>query len=333
MKMEVMLQAANRIAPFFRNQPHELTSPEGRVAGFSAYLEHARKVGNPEGLRMIERYNRHEESEASDRGEQEYFGSIQWMGLWGALGCPRIRVEGKWAALLCESSIPKELYDLVIPPWPAMVVSLPEDLGLVVPLGGRDCPLTQLRIMRVQALRRETMEPWWCWNITVQDRPDHKGNAHSKTLTLRLDDLCGDHRGDNCSSAVDRSTDLIGPIVGGICMAFASGMGKRVAATKKIDRHSRRHPIPQCDEWVLGKPVMVDLRPRIRAFIKSGLKVAGPLHVQVLVRGHWKQQPHGVGRTERKFIHIEPYWRGPEDAPIAVRPHVLTKSDAIEPPA
>ncbi len=29
------------------------------------------------------------------------------------------------------------------------------------------------------------------------------------------------------------------------------------------------------------------------------------------------------GQTERRFMHIEPYWRGREDAPIAVRPHIL----------
>jgi len=45
--------------------------------------------------------------------------------------------------------------------------------------------------------------------------------------------------------------------------------------------------------------------------------------VQCVVAGHWKMQPCGPGGSERKRIFIEPYWRGPEDAPIAIRPHVL----------
>jgi hypothetical protein len=46
-----------------------------------------------------------------------------------------------------------------------------------------------------------------------------------------------------------------------------------------------------------------------------------PPSVQCLVRGHWKRQPCGHELQDRKWIQIEPYWRGPEDAPIAVRSH------------
>lgn len=42
-----------------------------------------------------------------------------------------------------------------------------------------------------------------------------------------------------------------------------------------------------------------------------------------LVTGHWKNQPYGEGRSFRKRIFVEPYWRGPEDGQLAVRPHVL----------
>lgn len=31
----------------------------------------------------------------------------------------------------------------------------------------------------------------------------------------------------------------------------------------------------------------------------------------------------GEDLTERKFIHIEPYWRGDPDSPIALRTHLL----------
>lgn len=30
---------------------------------------------------------------------------------------------------------------------------------------------------------------------------------------------------------------------------------------------------------------------------------------------------HGTGGLLRKWIHVEPYWRGGEDAPIAVKTH------------
>ena len=34
-----------------------------------------------------------------------------------------------------------------------------------------------------------------------------------------------------------------------------------------------------------------------------------------------KRQVVGIGRTGRKVIWVEPYWRGPEEAPILTRPY------------
>ena len=45
--------------------------------------------------------------------------------------------------------------------------------------------------------------------------------------------------------------------------------------------------------------------------------------VRTRVSGHWRNQPHGVGRLERKLIFIEPFWRGDEDAPISAPKHVV----------
>lgn len=34
------------------------------------------------------------------------------------------------------------------------------------------------------------------------------------------------------------------------------------------------------------------------------------------VRGHWRRQPYGPGRTQRRLIYINPQLRGPQDKPI-----------------
>lgn len=39
------------------------------------------------------------------------------------------------------------------------------------------------------------------------------------------------------------------------------------------------------------------------------------------VRGHWKSQPHGPGRSLTKEILIEPYWKGPDAAEIIHKPY------------
>ncbi len=85
-------------------------------------------------------------------------------------------------------------------------------------------------------------------------------------------------------------------------------------------QHQRRtNKTPTVYSFKLTRPVKVDVREAVRDYVEG--KTSSSPSVQTLVRGHWKQQPHGPGRELRKYIHVEPYWRGPEDAPIAVRPH------------
>lgn len=81
-------------------------------------------------------------------------------------------------------------------------------------------------------------------------------------------------------------------------------------------------------EYVVGKPVQWDVREFVRNYVATG-RPGGRLGVQTLVRGHWKHQPCGPQSKERRFIHIEPHWRGPDNAPIAVRPHILKGSPTV----
>jgi len=39
-----------------------------------------------------------------------------------------------------------------------------------------------------------------------------------------------------------------------------------------------------------------------------------------MVRGHWRLQPYGPGKSLRKPLWIDPYVKGPEDKPLDVRP-------------
>lgn len=72
--------------------------------------------------------------------------------------------------------------------------------------------------------------------------------------------------------------------------------------------------------WVLTRPV----RPCSGADVAAALSGADRhISVRTLVRGHWRRQVCGRGRADRKLIHIEPFWRGPEDGAMPIRPHEL----------
>jgi len=46
------------------------------------------------------------------------------------------------------------------------------------------------------------------------------------------------------------------------------------------------------------------------------------MNYRELIPGHWKMQPYGPNNSLRKYIHIDPYWRGPKDAPIKYTHHI-----------
>jgi hypothetical protein len=73
----------------------------------------------------------------------------------------------------------------------------------------------------------------------------------------------------------------------------------------------------------VGHPVKHDFREHVRSFARGE---RDKLSVQSLISGHYKMQPYGPQRSLRKLIWLEPYWRGPEDAPIPIRPHSFESS-------
>lgn len=42
-----------------------------------------------------------------------------------------------------------------------------------------------------------------------------------------------------------------------------------------------------------------------------------------MVRGHWRQQPHGPGGRERKLLWIRPHYKGPDLAAVINKPYLV----------
>ncbi len=56
---------------------------------------------------------------------------------------------------------------------------------------------------------------------------------------------------------------------------------------------------------------------------QSALSEAHAHHVRWVVRGHWRQQPVGEGRAQRRLTWVTPHIKGPPEAPLrAERVHV-----------
>lgn len=111
-------------------------------------------------------------------------------------------------------------------------------------------------------------------------------------------------------------------IVAGLLLTFAHTTNWQERTSRnKAGKRDPRDP-PKHRNIFIGRPLQVDARPALASYLGAKHRHAPP-SMQTLVRGHHKRQVIGVARSGRKVIWIEPYWRGPEDAPILARPYVV----------
>ncbi len=160
-------------------------------------------------------------------------------------------------------------------------------------------------------------QPWTTWSAEA---------AASEDNSAFLDDESLRFKGDESLNDVDiRCLTICRRIAAGVCHAMSSKDDWRPTKSTSKPRSSRKRDQdePIYRVYLMGRPVKVDCRIAVRQYVEKGTKNKGPLTLQLLVRGHWRRQAIGPGRKERKWIRIEPYWKGPEDAPIRTSPREL----------
>lgn len=115
-------------------------------------------------------------------------------------------------------------------------------------------------------------------------------------------------------------------LLANLCVYLCSRPKEELAAAENR-RAAPRRPAPGVDVapgprvWVLGREIKLpkDMRDAARAFAELGRpEVRWRTHARFVVRGHWRRQAVGKGRAERKTIWIHPFWKGPENAAVAL---------------
>lgn len=74
--------------------------------------------------------------------------------------------------------------------------------------------------------------------------------------------------------------------------------------------------------WDVGRTIKIE--PALVRAARLGVhEVAFRLKHRHIVRGHYRNQAHGIRRSERKRIWVAPFWRGPEDGAALVHTYKL----------
>lgn len=204
-------------------------------------------------------------------------------------------------------------------PWPSFAVMVPTGL---VAIEGPDGPSDvvailinvskcQTRTVRIDAYSLCGVSVHSCFEdldaLAEKDRACNDGYVHGP-LDLHM------------VSMDERANQMIYRLLVGLMLELERSPPGSEHAQRRPRRFAMRKGKSVASHWALIRPVTVDCRASVREFVAMG---GSAPTVRTMVRGHWKRQVCGPGGTDRRLVRIEPYWRGPDDGPVAVRSHVV----------
>jgi|SRR5271157_81318 len=249
-------------------------------------------------------------------------------GRWADQAFPQIVVGHKYAAALAATVVrDPHVIAHIMPPFKAFLIDVPPGLFPIAaydaemqPLPGEFNSIIRILVRYGQIRIPDPSEI--AWNLSIFT--DGYVNLWRIQDTAQLISEEVRQLGSNDERDVlpvgdvdSRSMLLAARLVLNVCLAFSDpdnvkpmGRAKTSAGRPKGSRIE-----PKLRVFQLGKPISVDVRQEIQDFAMHGSSRAPS--VQSLVRGHWKPL---LGARLGRPVWIEPYWRGPEDAPILVRP-------------
>lgn len=274
---------------------------------------------------------------ASNNGDADYFqaiatkaGAIRFAIDWFRSGLPKVLVGHKHAAALMCTRMPADAAPELRMLWDGFVVDVPD--GMIVDAG---LPVRHVGLFRTHfdaeyepdgANARGAIK---CVAIMA----DPVGDPHKRAFPYAFEAV------DDLRELAERSNlyeDI--PSEKGRCLMLRLLLG--VIAELNQPRESatiahgasrprlNRRGEPIVSTFALSRDIKVDCREAVHEYMR-GARGTSPT-VQSLVRGHWKKQPCGTARSDRRLIFVEPYWRGPETAPIALRSHAFGVLEEVQ---
>lgn len=270
--------------------------------------------------------------------------SQQWLSAakWAASGFPLVTMGHRYCAALMATETNGEVLDAIELPFPAFVIDLPAGLISCDDQRSRPAPLDYIIVARFRSdsarskrLDLRGKSGWVTFYFATSESTGlglHRCDDHGEIFREPAPEVDDHSEGEKWAYATLTNRDtrchaLIRRLIAGVCLAMSDPktIASRAATpcgTRAERRRNQRGSLyPELSIYQVGAPIQIDCRGSIREYL-SGRAGSAPT-IQFLVRGHWKRQHHGTNNASVKIIWVQPYWKGPVDGPIAVRPHVL----------
>jgi hypothetical protein len=251
---------------------------------------------------------------------------------WVHFSCPQVVMPHTYAAALMSTKVPEDMLDELEPPWDAFVIHIPSNLLWVKDEGSEDrIPIDAVAVSYKREKTLEgTMREGWSYSTISNSSTVSVWRFGIPARDILLNDLENNPFKEHPLAMPYEEEDkalsvLLGRLIVNTILAFqeAGNVTLTKSSHKSTVKPSRKNP-PEFRTFKLGKPIQLDCRPAIQAYLNdpSGHKWSSPT-VRWLVRGHIRNQACGPHHSEHKRIWIMPYWKGPEEGAILTRSHEI----------
>lgn len=251
--------------------------------------------------------------------------------LWAHQGFPQIVVGHKYAAALLATKLSYDVADQVRPPWRSFFIEVPHGL-LFVDDNLRDKEATVTGVLVSSIFHAPSGKNRWAYFALTESQATLWQHG-AATEHLLGDPEEGVWAGSGLTEKLEtldkRCSTMIGRLILNVCLAMSDPANvkapKDAKAKKKGKHNERENSEPRIRTYHLGSTPSIDCREHVAHYMRTG-RTGGALNVQVMTAGHWRNVPHGPQSSLRRVQWIEPYWRGPDDAPILVKPTMLKET-------
>lgn len=269
--------------------------------------------------------------------QNAFLSSVLLAGRWALSAYPVFQLTHRLAATLMATSVSEEALEHVHCPFYGVTVKIPPDLIYIADRDDRpeSAVLLSFASYAFTEHQRATSdepgkykEPRWSYCLSTNPVPIAEDDNSKDGLSVWAFHVPQSRILDNNlprtwnalprTSMDDRADALARRLMLGLCLwcSDPKNLGEpRPPKRTRSERGRAGDILPDFKEWYLGREIKVDAHiiEAVRSFSREG---GSSPKVQSLVSGHWKKQAHGPERSLRKLIHVEPYWRGPLDAPV-----------------
>jgi hypothetical protein len=238
-------------------------------------------------------------------------------GMWAMSGFPTLRPTHRAAAAWMATSFENAAVSFKAP-WPSFMIRVPDRLLWIQ--GVED-------VRQVVLISAAQFKGAWWYSIVTENHPKEAAIsvwAYSvpneimigKQLPVRPVEWDVLEK-----TSLDERTELLARrLIMGMCAHFSdpARLLERKTCNFRVpgkSRDKRENELPSYNNWDIRSDISVDVVGAVREYARTGDGKSPK--VQGLIAGHTKWQAHGPKHGLRKLIHVEPYWRGDINAPIA----------------